>query len=224
MFGPYEITLEGRVLHGNVVLKEFHIVERDGNYFVLRVADMAVAPIAPALARLLEQWTPSPGTLVPDKLMQALRAADLVAEEASQEPKSLPEAATTKDVEGKIERPDPVSVSFIALFLAQTCNLACTYCYGQAGTYGGSGLMSAETARKAVDWLMENSGGIKQVRVAFFGGEPLLNLPVLWETVSYAKEQAARHSKEVSFGMTTNATLLDDEIVAYLKQERSRRW
>jgi uncharacterized protein len=219
MFGPYDITLNGRVFHGNVAIKEHHIFERDGEAFLLRVADMAATLITPDLARVLKGWLPSPGKLVPDKLMQALRAADLVAEDALQA-KDNPQFSKMKDVEGKEERPDPGSVSNIALFLAQTCNMACTYCYGQAGTYAGSGLMSAETAHKAVDWLMANSGSIKQVDLGFFGGEPLLNLPVLKETVSYAKEQSARHGKEVIFGITTNATLLDENTVSYLQQEK----
>jgi uncharacterized protein len=219
MFGPYDITLNGRVFHGNVALKEHHLFERDGETFLLRVADMAAMLITPDLTRVLKGWLPSPGTLVPDGLMKALRAANLVAEDALQA-KVTPEAATTKDIEGNEERPDPGSVSNIALLLAQTCNMACPYCYGQAGAYAGSGLMNAETARKAVDWLMANSNNKKIVHLGFFGGEPLLNLPVLKETVSYAKEQAARHGKEVLFGITTNATLVDDEIVSYLKQEK----
>jgi len=224
MFGPYEIMLDGRVLHGNVALKEYHIVERDGEFFLLRVAEMAAAPVSPALARVLSRWAPSPGTLIPDGLMQALRGADLVAEEASQEPQAPPgippDATAARDASAKEGRPTPGAVANIAIFLAQRCNLACTYCYGQAGAFGGSGLMRAETARKAVDWLMANSGGTKQVHVGFFGGEPLLNLPALKETVDYAKEQAARHGKEVRFGITTNATLLDEETVAYFKQEK----
>jgi len=224
MFGPYDITLNGRIFHGNVALKEHHVFERDGECFLLRVTDMAAAPIAQGLARVLANLMPSPGTLVPDKLMQVLQNADLVAEEASQEPQAPPgtppETAAAKDAEAKADRPTPGAVANIAIFLAQTCNLACTYCYGQSGSYGGSGLMSTETGRKAVDWLMANSGGVKQVHIGFFGGEPLLNLPVLKETVDYAKEQAARHGKEVRFGITTNATLLNEETVAYLKQEK----
>lgn len=222
MLGPYEITLDGRVLHGNVTLKEYHLVERDGACFLLRVAEMAAAPIAPALARLLAGWAPSPGTLIPDRLMQALRGAQLVVEEPSQNPQSPPEAAAAKDADVVKERPAPGAVVNIALFLAQSCNLACTYCYGRGGSYGGGGLMRADTARKAVDWLMANSGAFRKVHIGFFGGEPLLNLPVLKETVDYAKAQAARHGKQVHFGITTNATLLDEEIAAYLGQENIR--
>ena len=220
MFGPYEITLDGRVLHGNVALKEFHIVERDGGCFLLRVAEMTAVPITPALARVLASWMPSPGTLVPDGLMHALRTAKLVAEKTSHDPQAPTEAAAARDAATKESRPDPGAVTNIALFLAQHCNLACTYCYGQKDTFGGGGLMRADTARKAVDWLMAHSSTHRKVHVGFFGGEPLLNLPVLKKTVDYAKAQAARHGKEVHFGITTNATRLDEETVAYLAQEK----
>jgi len=220
IFGSYEITLEGRVLHGNVALKEHHIVERDGDCFLLRVADMAATPVAPALARLLASWSPSPGTLVPDGLMQALRGARLVAEEASHEAPTPLKAAAAKDAEPNEDQPAPGAVASITIFLAQSCNLACSYCYGQAGTYGGSGLMSAGTARAAVDWLLANSGSASKVHVGFFGGEPLLNLPVLKEVVAYAKERSAACGKEVGFGITTNATLVDEQVAAYIAAER----
>lgn len=220
MFGPYEITRKGRVLHGNVALKEHHVVERDGRCFLLRVNEMAVAPITPALARVLVSWAPSPGALVPERLMQVLRAADLIAEEKSNEPGTPPETAASKGAEAKAGRPAPWAVTDITLFLAQSCNLACVYCYGRGSAYSGSGLMTAGMARKAVDWLMANSGNTKQVHVSFFGGEPLLNLPVLKETVDYAKAQATWHGKEIRFGITTNATLLDEDTVAYLRQEK----
>jgi len=208
------------VLYGNVVLKEYHIIERDGDFFVLRVADMAASPITPALAEVLSRWVPSPGRLVPVRLMQALRSARMVIEDTSQNSLDTPERAVASGSNVKANRPAVGTVTSIALFLAQTCNLACTYCYGQAGTFSGSGLMSAETARKAVDWLVENSHDAKNVHVTFFGGEPLLNLRVLRETVEYAKAKAAQCGKRVRFSITTNATLLDDEIVAYLAQEQ----
>lgn len=219
MFGPYEITLDGRVLHGNVALKEHHVVTRDGDCFVLRVDEMAAEPLNPALARVLASWAPTPGTLIPDRLMQALRAANLVAGEGSQAPEARPGTAAPMKADARKDRPAPGAVENVSVFLAQACNLACAYCYGQGGAYGGEGLMSAETARKAVDWLMANSEKVKQVHVGFFGGEPLLNLPVLKEIVAYAKEEAERRGKTVRFGITTNATLLDEQTVAYLVQE-----
>ena len=226
MFGPYEIALDGRLLHGNVVLKEHHLVERDGAFALLRVTDMAAAPVSPALAQLLSRWMPTPGTLVPDGLMRALRAAGLVAEGEPGGGQAAPEAATSQDAAAAqdapagAEPPLPGAVIGITLLLAQSCNLACTYCYGQEGAYGGGGLMSAGTARQAVDWLLANSDGTGRVHVSFFGGEPLLNLPVLKETVAYAKERTAAAGKEVHFGITTNATLVDEETAAYLAQER----
>ena len=79
--------------------------------------------------------------------------------------------------------------------------------------------MSADTAFKAVDWLMENSGGIESVNVGFFGGEPMMNFPLIKQVVKYAKKAAEKCGKKVTFGMTTNASLLSDQRITYLKEE-----
>ena len=80
--------------------------------------------------------------------------------------------------------------------------------------------MTTETAMAAVDWLMENSLDAKTVHVGFFGGEPLMNFPLIQQVVAYAKEQAAKRGKEVRFNMTTNGSLLTKKIVTFIKQEK----
>ena len=243
MFGPYAITVEGRTLYGNVALKEHHLVRREDACFVLVAPSLEAAPVAPALADALAHLTLLPGTLVPVRLMAALRGAGLVAGEEAAGSVAVEDGTAGRSgnvgpaagqgagpgdgsddgSDGAAPAQDsaaPWRVTALTLLLAQSCNLACTYCYGQEGSYGAGGLMDVQTARAAVDWLLENCGDADRVQLDFFGGEPLLDLPVLEEVVAYAREQAASRGKQVGFGITTNATLVDDEVAAYLAQER----
>jgi uncharacterized protein len=210
---PYEITHQGRTYHGNVALVDYHVVERDGAFTLFRVADLVVTPITPALAATLARLIPGSGQLISDAFMQVLRAHGLV-------PPADPPAAPVADASTPpAPSPRRYPVVNIALFLTQTCNMRCLYCYGQGGEYGQPGVMTGETAHAAVDWLMVNSLDAEQVHIGFFGGEPLLNFPVLQQVVAYAKAQAAAHGKRITFGITTNASLLTDRIIAYLKAE-----
>jgi uncharacterized protein len=118
----------------------------------------------------------------------------------------------------KTRKPEPVPVSSITLFVTQECNMRCTYCYGDGGEYGSCGDMSQDTAFAAVDWLVAKSGRTKQVRICFFGGEPLLNLRLIEQVVPYARKRAEQAGKEVGFGITTNASLLDDEQIEFLRK------
>ncbi|MFC1679157.1 radical SAM protein [Elusimicrobiota bacterium] len=114
----------------------------------------------------------------------------------------------------------PVPVVNIALFVIQACNLRCVYCYGDGGGYGGGGKMAPATARRAVDWLIRGSQSRKDLHIAFFGGEPLLNFPLMCETVRYAEERGKVTKKRFSYSVTTNATLLDEERVAWIKAHK----
>ena len=124
MFGPYEIVYKGRPYYGNVALKEYHIVEREGEYALFRVRDMAAVPISKPLTEAIAGMMPSPGTLIPDGFMRALREVGLMAEEEGME--TVPTAA-----EGApSEPPSGPRVVNMALFVTQTCNMRCVYCYG----------------------------------------------------------------------------------------------
>lgn len=108
----------------------------------------------------------------------------------------------------------------ITLNLVQSCNLACSYCYASAGTYKNRGVMTIETARASVDWLIRNSDS-KKLHITFFGGEPLLGLSVLKSVVAYCHE-LEENDNELRFGfaITTNGTLLDKETASYLQEEK----
>jgi len=106
-------------------------------------------------------------------------------------------------------------VHALSLAVAQKCNLGCTYCYAQQGSFGGAAkAMPLETARRAVDLLLAENASHKKVNLAFLGGEPLANRTVLRQTTQYAAQQAAERGVGIQFSITTNGTLLtaDDAI------------
>jgi uncharacterized protein len=105
----------------------------------------------------------------------------------------------------------------LCLNIAHDCNIRCGYCFASTGDYhGGRKLMSLEVAKKAIDFLLETSGNRKRLEVDFFGGEPLMNFDVVKETVIYARKREKNYGKRIGFTITTNATLLSDEIEEFI--------
>lgn len=230
MFGPYEIEHGGRRYFGNVTLKECHFFQHNGAFHLLDVDGMVPHRISGALYRSIAGGSYHPGGLIPEEGMKILRDLHLIAGEGD-DPNGMPAAIPSTDTavpagpdEGASgdgsARASETGIGSIALLVAQECNMSCVYCYGQGGGYGEGGMMSEETAFKAVDWLMKNSKKTEQVNVSFFGGEPLLNFPLIRKVVAYAKNTAREKGKRVTFGITTNATLLTDEIISFLSTEK----
>lgn len=113
-------------------------------------------------------------------------------------------------------------VKALCLHIAHDCNLACRYCFAEEGEYKGDrSLMSAEVGKKALDFLIKNSGNRINLEVDFFGGEPLMNFDVVKEIVSYGRELEKTHNKKFRFTMTTNGVLLNDDIMEFLNKEMS---
>ncbi|MCR4763831.1 MAG: thioether cross-link-forming SCIFF peptide maturase [Lachnospiraceae bacterium] len=111
-------------------------------------------------------------------------------------------------------------VKALCLNVAHACNLACRYCFAGEGEYHGErALMSAEVARAALDFLVKNSGGRRNLEVDFFGGEPLLNWEVVKEAVRYGRTLEKTADKHFRFTITTNGTLLTDEILDFVNRE-----
>lgn len=109
----------------------------------------------------------------------------------------------------------------LMLMVQTNCNLACTYCYEVASGFHSKGKsMSVDTAKQSIDSLVQRSGARRQLEITFFGGEPLINLPVIKEIVGYCKANERHWSKTFSFSLTTNATLLSDETIDYLVESR----
>ena len=111
-------------------------------------------------------------------------------------------------------------IKALCIHICHDCNFRCRYCFADEGAYHSAReFMSEETAKAAVDFLIANSGKRKVLEMDFFGGEPLMNLPVLKKTVYYAKEQAAKVGKKFLFTTTTNALLLNDETIKFFNEE-----
>jgi uncharacterized protein len=113
----------------------------------------------------------------------------------------------------------PSYIKAMCLNIAHDCNLRCKYCFASEGDYKGKKqLMSFEVGKKAIDFVIENSGPRRNIEVDLFGGEPLLNLTVIKEIIDYAKEQEKVFNKNIRFTITTNATLLTEEIMDYVNK------
>ena len=111
-------------------------------------------------------------------------------------------------------------VKALCLHIAHDCNLACKYCFAEEGEYHGRrALMSYEVGRKALDFLIQNSGSRRNLEVDFFGGEPLMNWQVVKDLVAYGREQEKLHGKHFRFTLTTNGVLLNDEVQEFVNKE-----
>ena len=111
-------------------------------------------------------------------------------------------------------------VKALCLHIAHDCNLACRYCFAEEGEYHGRrALMSYETGKQALDFLIANSGSRRNLEVDFFGGEPLMNWDVVKQLVAYGRQQEKLHDKHFRFTLTTNGVLLNDEIMEFANKE-----
>ncbi len=112
-------------------------------------------------------------------------------------------------------------IKAMCLLVAQDCNMACKYCFASEGEYnqGSRCLMSYETGKRAIDFLVENSGTRKNLEVDFFGGEPLMNWDVVKRLVKYARSIEKEKDKNFRFTITTNGLLLNDEIRDFINKE-----
>lgn len=113
-------------------------------------------------------------------------------------------------------------VKALCLHIAHDCNLACKYCFAEEGEYHGRrALMSFEVGKKALDFLVANSGNRVNLEVDFFGGEPLMNWDVVKQLVAYGRSLEESNNKKFRFTLTTNGVLLNDEVMEFVNKEMS---
>jgi uncharacterized protein len=209
-------------------LLEHHRFEAAGRPFVYLVPSAAVFaldPVADAVMHLLEA-----GSLPADEVMARL-GPTFGAEHVNA---TLGELHAVRAV-GRVAEPErparrvipltPFPLTTMVLNVTNQCNLSCTYCY----EYGADKIvdtengkqpkfMTEETARDAVEFMLKESGSSEVAYLTFFGGETLMNFPVLTRTVAYARQRAAEVGKQVHFSLTTNATLLRPETIEFLAE------
>jgi len=123
---------------------------------------------------------------------------------------------------GTLKRKTAGVVKALCLHIAHTCNLNCSYCFASQGKYHGDrAVMSFEVGKRALDFLVENSGTRHNLEVDFFGGEPLMNFQVVKDLVAYARSIEQEKNKHFRFTLTTNGMLIDDDVIDFANRECS---
>ncbi len=129
---------------------------------------------------------------------------------------------TYEDMAGTFKARSGDVVKALCLHVAHTCNLNCSYCFASQGKYHGErAVMSFEVGKRALDYLIENSGTRTNLEVDFFGGEPLMNWGVVKQLVAYARSIEKEKHKNFRFTLTTNGMLIDDDVIDFCNREMS---
>lgn len=211
-----------------LTLREFHSFEAAGRDFVYLVPSAAVFALDGVSHAILEELGEHQTTRADliGALSDRFSPADVEASiEDLEQVRAIGEhEAPAKPLPmPKIIPLTPFPLSTLVLNVTNQCNLACTYCYEYGedkivDTENGKKpkFMTEETARESVEFMLKESGANKVANITFFGGETLLNFPVLQKTIPYARRRAAELGKRVEFSLTTNGTLLKPEIIEFL--------
>ncbi|MBQ8606517.1 MAG: thioether cross-link-forming SCIFF peptide maturase [Clostridia bacterium] len=129
---------------------------------------------------------------------------------------------TFADMAGTLKQKTSGVVKALCLHVAHTCNLNCSYCFASQGKYNGErAVMSFEVGKRALDFLVENSGTRRNLEVDFFGGEPLMNFQVVKDLVAYARSIEKERGKNFRFTLTTNGIQIDDDVIEFANRECS---
>ena len=129
---------------------------------------------------------------------------------------------TFEPMAGALKQRTSGVVKALCLHVAHTCNLNCSYCFASQGKYHGDrAVMSFEVGKRALDFLIENSGTRRNLEVDFFGGEPLMNFDVVKQLVDYARSVEKEKGKNFRFTLTTNGVLVDDDVIDFCNREMS---
>ena len=127
---------------------------------------------------------------------------------------------TFEPMAGKLKEKTSGVIKALCLHIAHTCNLNCSYCFASQGKYHGErAVMSFEVGKRALDFLVENSGTRHNLEVDFFGGEPLMNFKVVKDLVAYARSIEKEKGKNFRFTLTTNGILIDDDVIEFANRE-----
>ncbi len=113
-------------------------------------------------------------------------------------------------------------IKAMCINISHDCNMSCEYCFASKGDFGCTReLMTFDTAKKCIDFLVVNSQGRRNLEVEFFGGEPLMAFDTVKKTVEYARGLEEKYNKNFRFTITTNGILLDDDKINFINKEMS---
>jgi uncharacterized protein len=211
-----------------LALREFHSFQAAGKDFVYLVPSAAVFELDDSSAAVINRLRVrdmSRDDLVRQlyELFPAVEVDETIAE--LMRVRAIGEVGVPEKKAPKVMPPENFPLTTMVLNVTNQCNLSCTYCYEYGedkivDTENGkkAKFMSEETARESVDFMLRESGANKVAHLTFFGGETLMNFPVLKSAMSYARQRAAETGKKVDFSLTTNATLLRPEIIEFLAE------
>ena len=215
------IAAETRAYH----LGEFHAFSAAGRRFLYLVPAGAIFELDAAAQTLIDRLADSEAShdqLVAELTVQGFSASDaqeLIAELY----RSRVIVAGDLPPEPLADAPADFPLQTLVLNLTNQCNLSCQYCYEfgadkVATPSGKPKFMDFETAKASIDFLLNQSSGRRGVHITFFGGETLMNFPVLKQVVTYAKDRCAGEGRCIDFSLTTNATLLTPAIIEFLSE------
>ena len=206
-------------------LGEFHRFEAHGAHFLYLVPAGAIFAVDQSVDKLIDSLASGP--LSHENLVAALASTGLSVPDAEEliaemlysnvilTPESAPQLPQTP--------PDVFPIQTLVMNLTNQCNLSCQYCYEfgadkLATPEGKPKFMDLETAKASVDFLLTQSEGRQSIHITFFGGETLMNYPLLKQVVAYANQRAAEQDRHIDFSLTTNATLLTPAIIQFLSE------
>ena len=201
-----------------------HQYKSNGFNIVMDVESGAVHLVDDVTYDVISLYEDNSADEIKEKLKDTYKVDEI--QESLDEVKELEEANQlfTKDIYepivGEFKNVHKPVVKALCMHIAHDCNLACKYCFAEEGEYHGRReLMSFETGKKALDFLVANSGDRVNLEVDFFGGEPLMNWDVVKQLVEYGRSIEEENNKKFRFTLTTNGVLLDDEVQEFLNKE-----
>ena len=200
-----------------------HKFKQGDNYIVLDVNTGAVHIVDELVYDILEDDKIKSLKEIIEELKGKYSEADLV--EAYEEIQELAEDGViySKDQYEEIAHSsmeDRDYIKAICLNIIHGCNLRCKYCFADDGEYhGNKGVMTLDTAKKAIDYVIKRSGPRKNIEIDLFGGEPTMIMDTIKEIVKYARDNEVKWKKNIRFTMTTNATLLTDDMMDFMDKE-----
>ncbi|MDA1102358.1 MAG: quinohemoprotein amine dehydrogenase maturation protein [Gemmatimonadetes bacterium] len=217
---------EGTGASQALALREFHRFDAFGARFLYMVPSAGIFRMDEAGCAVLDALSGAPkdtdalveelaGQFDVDRILGTIQ--ELTEIRAIGDP-SAPKEEVPNDLP-----PADFPLNTMVLNVTNKCNLACTYCYEYGDDkivdtqYGKQPkFMSDDTAEESVEFLLAESRGQPVAHLTFFGGETLLNFPILQKTVAYARRRAAEEGTRIEFSLTTNATLLKPDVIQWL--------
>lgn len=200
-------------------LRNYYKFSRNGINIVIDIPSGAVHVVDDISYEILDKLESG---ILEDQLVETFEAS--VSEDAKGALKEIKELVKnkllfTEDNGATQFKPNSEIVKALCLHVAHDCNMRCKYCFASSGHFGGQRtMMDIETAKKAVDFILEKSGPRRNCEIDFFGGEPLMNFELIKDVIAYAREKEKPLNKNIRFTLTTNGLALSKEVQDFVNE------